>query len=163
MNETRSTESETTTKKRRIKLPEASLPTFDGKYESWLSFKKAFKNMIGSQTDLSDLDKLYYLKAALNGKAANKLRIFAIDDANYSKAWELLEKSYEVKRILISRHLSLLLNLPTLDKETTSALSKFADDAQQHVASLNALGVSVGSEIVVHILENRLPKSASER
>lgn len=72
------------------------------------------------------------------------MRIFAIDGINCSKAWELLERAYEVKRILISRHISLLLNLPTLDKESTNDLSKLADDTQQHLASLSALGVTVG-------------------
>ncbi|XP_071576787.1 uncharacterized protein [Temnothorax nylanderi] len=152
-----------TIEKRRFKLPEAQLPTFDGKYESWLSFKNAFHSMIGSQTDLSDIDKLHYLKSALIGEAANKLKIFTIDGINYAHAWDLLERAYEVKRILISRHLSLIINLPTLDRETTSGLSKLADDTQQHVASLSALGVSVGPEMIVHLLENKLPKSTLER
>lgn len=145
-------------KKRRIKLPEATLPTFDGKYENWLSFKNTFRNMIGSQTDLSDVDKLHYLKSALKDEAANKIRIFEIDGINYSNAWNLLERSYEVKRVLISRHLSLILNTPVLDRETTSGLSKLTDETQQHVASLSALGVSVGSEMIVYILEGKLPK-----
>ncbi|XP_025993758.2 uncharacterized protein LOC113004496 [Solenopsis invicta] len=153
----------TSTKKRRIKLPEASLPTFDGKFESWLSFKNSFRNMIGSQTDLSDIDKLHYLKSALTGEAANKIKIFETDDINYSKAWELLERSYEVKRILISRHLSSILNLPVLEKETSSGLSKLADDVQQHIASLSVLGASVGPEMIVHVLETKLPKSTAER
>src|SRR5436190_8224498 len=150
-------------KKRRIKLPEAALPIFDGKYENWLSFKNAFRNMVGSQTDLSDIDKLHYLKTALIGEAANKIRIFEIDGINYSKAWNILERSYEVKRILISRHLLLILNLSVLDKETSNGLSKLADDAQQHVASLNSLGVSIGPEMIVHILESKLPKFTLEK
>ncbi|KYN50176.1 hypothetical protein ALC62_01962 [Cyphomyrmex costatus] len=85
--ETRSDRAESTapTKKRRIKLPEAPLPTFDGKFENWLSFKNTFYNMIGSQTDLSDVDKLHYLKSALTGEAANKVRILEIDGISYSK------------------------------------------------------------------------------
>ena len=137
------TENITSTIRRRIKLPEASLPTFDGRCECWLSFKNAFNNVIGSQTDLSDIDKLHYLKSALIGEAANKIRIFEIDGINYSKAWNLLERSYEVKRILISRQLTLI-SKPVLEKETSANLSKLADDIQQHVPSLNTLGVSVG-------------------
>lgn len=150
-------------KKRRPKLPETSLPTFDGNYEGWLSFKNAFNSMIGSQSDLSDVDKLQYLKSALTGEAANKLKILAIDGTNYAKAWQLLERAYEVKRILISRHISSILNLPILEKETTSGLSKLADDAQQHAASLEALGVIFGSEIMVSVLESKLPKSTQKR
>ncbi|XP_067208501.1 uncharacterized protein [Linepithema humile] len=153
----------TSSRKRRIKLPEAALPTFDGKYECWLSFKNAFHNMIGSQIDLSDIDKLHYLKSALIGKAANKVRIFEIDGINYSNAWDILERSYEVKRVLISRHLSLILNMPVLEKESSNGLSKLADDTQQHVAALSTLGVAVGPEMIVHILESKLPKITLEK
>lgn len=160
--DTRSDDTTTLHKKRRIKLPEAPLPTFDNKFESWLSFKNAFRNMIDSQSDLSDIDKLHYLKSALIGDATNKIKIFSIDGTNYLKAWDVLERAYEVKRVLVSRHLSLHFNLPALEKETISGLTKLADDAQ-HVASLNALNVSVGSEAIVHLLESKLPKGTLER
>jgi len=53
----------------------------------------------------------------------------------------------------------LLINLPILEKETTDGLAKLANDTQQRVALLNALRVDVGSEILVNILENKLPKN----
>lgn len=68
-----------------------------------------------------------------------------------------------MKRVLISRHLSLILNMPALEKETTNGLSKLADDTEQHIAALNALDVSVGPEMIIHILENKLPKVTSEK
>lgn len=149
--------------KRRIKLPVAPLPTFDGKFEQWLSFKNAFRNLIDSQSDLSEIDKLHYLKSVLKNETANKIKIFEIDGINYAKAWEVLERAYEVKRILISRYLLSILNLPSLDKESTDGLSKLADDTQQHLASLSALGVTVGHEMVVHILESKMPKKTLEK
>ena len=76
-----------------------------------------------------------------------------IEGTNYRKAWDLLKRAYKVKRVSISQHLSLLINLPILEKETIDGLSKLADDAQQHVASLNTLGVDVGSEILVNTLK----------
>lgn len=145
-------------RRRRVKLPEAPLPTFDGKYDAWLSFKNAFHNLIDSQPDLSDVDKLHYLKTALKGDAATKIDVFTIDGVNYAKAWAVLERAYEVKRILISQHISAILNLPTLEKESTDSISKIADKAQQHVASLQALGVNVSCEMVVHIIETKLPR-----
>jgi len=125
--------------------------------------QNSFNNLIGAQTDLSDIDKLQYLKSALVGNAANKLRIFEIDGLNYIKAWELLERSYEVKRILITRYLSMILTLPTIERENTIGLSKLADNAQQHVASLNALGMSLTPELIVHVLESKLPRSTLEK
>ena len=99
--------------------------------------------MIDLRTDLSDIDKMHYLKSALVGEAANKIKIFEVDGINYSKTQKLLERSYEVKRILIQWHLSLIINLPTLNKKTMSGLSKLVDEVQQHLASLVALNVSV--------------------
>jgi len=119
--------------------------------------------MIGSQADLTDIDKLHYLKSALTGEAGNKVKIFAIEGVNYKKAWELLERSYEVKRILITRHLSALINLPTVEKENSDGLTKLADDTQQHVASLVTLGVSIGQEMILHILETKLPRSTLDK
>jgi len=139
------------------------MPTFDSKYENWLSFKNAFHSMIGSQTDLSEIDKLHYLKSALIDDAANKIKIFALDGINYTEAWDLLERAYKVKRILISRHLTLIINLSVLDKETTSGMTKLADETQQHVASLSVLGISVGPEMIVHILESKLPKTTLDK
>jgi hypothetical protein len=120
-------------------------------------------NMISSQSDLSDLDKLHYLKSALIGEAANKIKILAVESTSYVSAWKLLERSYEVKRILISRHFASIINLPVLDKENTNTLSKLADDTQQHLAALSALGITVNSEIIVHILESKLPKVTLEK
>lgn len=150
-------------KKRRVKLPEAPLPTFDGKFENWLSFKNAFHNLIDSFSDLSDVDKLYYLKAALKDEAANKIKIFTIDGINYAKAWEVLERAYEVKRVLITRHLSFLVNLPPVERECTDGLTKLADEAQQYVASLNALGMSLTPAMIVYLIETKLPKKTLKK
>jgi hypothetical protein len=119
--------------------------------------------MIGNQSDLSDTDKLYYLKSALTGEAANKIKIFSADGISYSSAWELLERSYEVKRVLIARHLSMIINLPVLEKENTNGLMKLADNVQQHIASLNSLGVTVGPEMIVYLIESKMPRSALDK
>lgn len=42
----------------------------------------------------------------------------------------MLERAYEVKQILITRHFSLIISLPTLDKESINGLSKLVDDTQ---------------------------------
>ncbi|XP_066585196.1 uncharacterized protein [Prorops nasuta] len=119
--------------------------------------------MIDSQDDLSELDKLHYLKSAMTGEAATKLQILSIDGINYVKAWELLEKAYGVKRILISRHLSMILNAWPLDKENSKGLTQLTDNTQQHIASLKALGISVRQEIIVQILEGKLPQTTIEK
>ncbi|GFX49492.1 transposable element Tcb2 transposase [Trichonephila clavipes] len=48
-----------------IKLPEIPLPVFRGRYDEWPSFKSQFDNIISNNNDLSESQKLYYLKASL--------------------------------------------------------------------------------------------------
>ena len=149
--------------KRRIKLPEASLPKFSGKYEDWLSFKDAFTSMIHDQSDLNNIEKLQYLKSAVTGEAANKIKHLSITDGNYDRAWNLLKNAFSDKRLIISRHLSLLLRLPVQEKETAEGLRRLADEAQQHLESLKTLGIELNEEIVVQILEEKLYKVTAEK
>lgn len=146
-----------------MKLPDLQLPTFDGKFEQWMSFKNAFRNLVDSRPELSNIDKLHYLCTALTGEASNKVSIFSVDGVNYNKAWEVLKRAYEVKRLIVSRNISLLLNPPVLDKETAVGLMKLADDEQQHVAALASLGVMISPHTVVNVLESKLPKSVADR
>lgn len=68
-----------------------------------------------------------------------------------------------MKRLLISWHLSLIFNHPTLERENATELMKLADDIQQHVASLESLGVIVSPQTIVFVLESKLPRSAMAR
>ncbi|XP_018406416.1 PREDICTED: uncharacterized protein LOC108782609 [Cyphomyrmex costatus] len=130
--------------KHKIKLPVASLPNFDGRYENWLSFKNTFIAMIDTRTDLSDVEKLQYLQSVLTGEAANKIKILTIESANYSKAWELLKHAYEKRKLLRAYPSS-----PTTHNNMSGSLA--------------AMGVSVGSEILVNILESKLPKNTADK
>lgn len=151
------------TQTRRVKLPPVPLPSFSGKYEEWISFKDSFESMIDQDTGLSQVQKLYYLKSAVTGDASRKIDIFSMRNENYTEAWDLLKKSYDNKRLIISRHLGLLLALPKVETESHDGICKLADHTQQHMKSLTNLGVEVSPEIVVRILEERLPKAIASK
>ncbi|GFV45694.1 hypothetical protein TNCV_1969951 [Trichonephila clavipes] len=57
-----------------IKLPEIYLPVFRGRYDEWPSFKSQFDNLITNNNDLSESQKLYYLKASLYKVMPNYLK-----------------------------------------------------------------------------------------
>jgi Protein of unknown function (DUF1759). len=79
----------------RIKLPVADLPKFDGRYESWLSYKNTFLSMIDARNDINDLEKFLYLKSSLMGDALNKIAMYHASAENYKNAWDVLYKTYE--------------------------------------------------------------------
>ncbi|XP_066585538.1 uncharacterized protein [Prorops nasuta] len=154
-----SNENESDKKSQRIKLPKITLPTFDGKFEHWLTFKTRFREMIDAQKELSDANKLHYLKSALIGDAAKKVDILTLSDINYKKAWEMLTRAYEIKRLLVTQHFKSIYELPVIDKETTKGLMKIADDMQQHIVALDMLGVHFAPENGIYIIETKLPKN----
>lgn len=88
--------------------------------------------------------------------ALKKIQVLTINDSNYSNTWIILQRAYENKRVLISRHLSLLLNLPCQEKNDSKILETLADESQQHIQSLSSLGVNLSTETVVEIIEEIL-------
>lgn len=52
-----------------IRLPKLSLPIFDGQLEDWLAFNDLFIASIHNNKNLSDAQRLQYLKSACKGNA----------------------------------------------------------------------------------------------
>ena len=145
-----------------LKLPDANVPQFSGDYCKWLTFKNTFNSMIHSRKDLSNEDKFIYLQTALKGDALAKISSYDVSAENYDKAWNFLVKSYEIHKIIITRHLQCILNLPVVEKESHDTLIKLTDEAHQHVSALESLNVTIGSEMLAQILESKLPKSLTD-
>lgn len=146
------------TKKRKFKLPQASVPTFSGNYNEWLSFKNSFISLINQDPDLTEFEKLHLLRTALRNDALKKIQILPIDEDTYKNAWKILLKAYNNKRLLTSHHLSMLINIEKQDKNCSKDLERLADEAQQHIQSLESLGVKVSEEIVVQLITEKLSK-----
>ncbi|XP_066596281.1 uncharacterized protein [Prorops nasuta] len=148
---------------RRVKLPLADLPKFDGSYEKWYSFKNTFQSMIDARDDLNNVEKLIHLRSGLIVKAAEKIVIYDDSSENYQKAWDFLQKSYEVQRLIVSRHLRAICEFPKLKTETHDGLIELSDTMQQHHSALESLGASVGCDMFVYLIEQKLPYETSQK
>lgn len=160
---TNSDESNSADKSRRLRLPVAELPTFNGDYEKWLQFRNTFTAMVDTRDDITDVEKFLLLKSNLKGDALTKISVLTASAENYKQAWAFLENAYEIKKIIVTRHLAALLNLPSVSSESHDALIKLVDEAQQHVSSLACLKVTVGSEMLAQILESKLPRKIADK
>ncbi|XP_066592933.1 uncharacterized protein [Prorops nasuta] len=147
----------------KIKLPLANLPKFEGNYENWISFKNTFTAMIDTRGDLNDVEKLIYLRSSLIGNAAQKITIFENSAENYKLAWDLLRDSYEIKRLIVSKHLQAIYDITPLKFESHDGLIQLADTVQQHMTALETLGASVGSDMLVFLIERKLPEETVKK
>ncbi|GFQ74744.1 uncharacterized protein TNCT_122291 [Trichonephila clavata] len=89
-----------------FRLPELSLPQFNGDIETWFIFKEQFKEII-ENCGLNDKQKLQYLQSCLIGIAKH---VQTVDDT-YDSLFLALEQRFENKRIIINKHINALLML----------------------------------------------------
>ncbi|XP_057334392.1 uncharacterized protein LOC130673418 [Microplitis mediator] len=54
-------------------LPKIKLPTFQGNYDEWDSFKDLFTSLVISENSLTGSQKMHYLKTQVKGEAASLL------------------------------------------------------------------------------------------
>jgi len=76
-------------------LPKINLPTFHGRYQDWAPFCDLFQSLIGSNDDLTPVEKLHHLKTSVCGQAAKLISSLATTDENYERAWSKLKARYE--------------------------------------------------------------------
>ena len=91
-----------TTAANRQSLPELTLGTCNGDYLAWRPFQDMFIAVIGRHTELSDVEKMHYLKTSLTGDAAQLIANIAVSGDFFSSAWDRLVERFENKRLLYS-------------------------------------------------------------
>jgi hypothetical protein len=130
------------------------IPTFNGKYEEWPKFKALFSDLVGKCGD-SDATKLQYLDKALIGEASGILNARIINNNSYEQAWQLLEERFENPRVIIDTHISGLLSMKPIPKQSYKELRNLIDTFSRHVEGLRFMEQEVDGTaglIVVKLL-----------
>lgn len=132
-------------KKLQIKLPVIALPSFDGTFTLWREFFDAFNSLIHKNNELSDVQKLSYLRASLSGEPAGLLRPLETTNQNYQIAWSMLQKRYNNKRRIVNNHVEAILAIPSVSRDSYAALKQLINTLQNHIHCLKSLGQPVDS------------------
>lgn len=140
------------------RLPQLNLPTFDGSHSEWMQFKDLFESMVISNSNLSPVWKLHYLKQSLTGNASPLLKNTLLTNDNFQKAWDSLVSFYENKRLLVNSALQSLVSLKRMSKESSSELETLYTSSTQIYRSLETLGRPVSSwdDILVFLIAQKL-------
>ncbi|XP_071054978.1 uncharacterized protein [Onthophagus taurus] len=121
------------------KLPRIDLPKFSGDYLQWKHFHDLFDSMVKSNSELSLVEKLHYLKMSVTEEPAQLLKNIAICEDNFARAWDILIDRYENKGILIDSHLSVLLSTRSIKHESSSELKRLISEIKENLGALEAL------------------------
>ncbi|XP_036144671.1 uncharacterized protein LOC105830767 [Monomorium pharaonis] len=153
------TDHETSTSSRLcIALPEIKLPSFSGDYQSWPSFYEDFVYLIRDNKDLSNAEKMYYLKTCLTGEAARSICYLTVTHDNFSVAWSLLLSKYDNRRLLIRAQLDRIINLKSQKNESAQELRNILTIFLSAIDYLRKLNCPVDEWdiLFVHLLEKLL-------
>ena len=105
-----------------IKLPRLQLHPFDGHPENWSTFWNSFECAVHNNDDISDVQKMTYLKNLVDGPTASCIAGFRPSNENYETSIELLKERYNNKQLFISSHMK---NLLKLDQEEIATSGVF--------------------------------------
>lgn len=140
-------------------MPLIQLPPFDGSYDQWESFRDRFTALIRNNMEINNFARMHFLASCLKGQALECIANLPVTADNFDIAWQMLTKRYENQRRLLNVHLSKLLNLTCLTRESANELRSLFDTVNIAVASLKSLDRApeeLWSDILVHLIVQKL-------
>ena len=139
-----------------IRLPRIDIPKFDGNFTDFLGFWDLFKTAVDTNSSYSDSQKLWYLKASLTGEAANLIKNFNTEDANYDIAKNILEKRYLNKNRIAREHMRRFLSQPSISSPTAENLKYIHDTSNEVIRGLKILEMESRDAWLIHIILEKL-------
>jgi hypothetical protein len=139
-------------------LPKLALPTFSGNILEWQTFWDSYESAVHENPMLTNVQKFNYLKAQLRDEALESITGFALTNANYEEAVNVLTERFGQTDKIINSYMQALLEIPQPRNQLTS-LRKFYDKMEGYVRGLEALGQSQETygKLLVPIILNKLP------
>ena len=147
------------------RLPEITIPTFNGDYSQWTEFRDSFHSLIGSRTNISAIAKIQYLRGCLKGDASRVIAGLTILDSSFEHAWRLLTSRYENQRLLITAHLDTLFGSSPMIAHSAYELNEVLNSVESAINSITALNISMaqfGEHALVYALVRRLSPKLRE-
>ena len=145
-------------KLRTPKLPTLELPTFNGEVMKWATFWTAFSNQVGNREEISDSDKLIYLRRAIKHQPTQDLlEAPREEEDSYAEVVKELKRRFdlpkEVHKTLVQRIMQL-----TPIRETQDDIKKLMDSVRRTLLSLKRTGSYCLESFMTSVVYLVLPK-----
>ncbi|XP_046615350.1 uncharacterized protein LOC124302827 [Neodiprion virginianus] len=121
-------------------------------------FHDLFQVMVGQNQDISNVEKLQYLKMSLTGDASLLLKNISVAGDNFGRAWETLVNRYQNKRVLIDAYLAILFSTRRVNNESAVDLKQLLNDTKDALGALKSLGspIEYWDHILVYMTARKL-------
>ena len=153
---------DTNVNKGTIKLPKLELEKFHGDIFKWLEFWDSYEATIHKSNSLSSVEKFNYLRAQLRNEAKEAITGLKTTEANYEVAVTILQERYGKKQLIINAHYAKLKEM-LISSTYYEKLQSTYDSIEKHLRSLEALGENVENNLMMSLLQSKLPKHVLAR
>ena len=145
-------------KLRAPKLPTLELPTFNGEVMKWATFWAAFKNQVGNREEISDADKLIYLRRSIKHQPTqDMLETPREEEDTYSEVVAELKRRFdrpkEVHKTLVQR----IIQLAPI-RETQDEIKRLMDVVRKTLLSIKRTGSYCIESFMTSLVFLLLPK-----
>ncbi|GBL84606.1 hypothetical protein AVEN_191071-1 [Araneus ventricosus] len=143
----------------KTKIPPLVLPEFSGKYEEFSSFKAQFDDLITNNIQLSQSQKLYYLRSCLTHDA----RDLSSNFDNFESLYEALVTRYDNERLIVDIHVQNILKFEKIQSESAKEIRNMIDCIQKNLRALKALKYEqnkLSDVLLINILIQKLDKES---
>lgn len=140
------------------RLPQINLPEFNGDIFAWAGFMSLYTSLVKSRTDISKTEKFHYLVSHLHGEPKSLIQHLPMTDASLNIALEILALRYDNIRLLADSHISRILNLTPIKKQT-ALRTQILNPLLESTRALKCLGFPTDqwSYILLYIGLTKLP------
>lgn len=144
-----------------VKLPQLTVPKFDGDLHKWPTFNDIYRSLVHSNDSLTDIEKFQYLLSFLEGEPFNLIKSIQLVSSNYPIAIDTLVKRYENKRILATAYWNAIVAAPNLQNNSSTELRSLLDIFRENLSALEVLHFPVKQWcfVLFNMLLQKLDKS----
>ena len=133
------------------------VPKFDGNIINWHTFWEQFDISVHTRANLSDSEKLVYLRHSLkDGSARNVIEGLSRSGEYYTEAVESLKPHYNRPRLVHQAHVRMIMEALPLKNGTGKELHRLHDTVQQHIRALKAIDYEPSGHFITSVLELKL-------
>ena len=122
-----------------VQLPRIEIPKFDGNILNWRAFWEQFESSVHSKSQLTDSDKLIYLRDALKDSPA-KTTVLGLTQTSdsYCEAIKCLQERYDRPRVVHQAHVRKIQEAYPMKSDSGQELRRIHDLLSQHTRALKA-------------------------
>ena len=144
-----------------IELPKINIPKFDGETLNWVTFWEQFEIAIHLNKRLHDVQKLAYLRDAVEaGPAKHVIKGLSHSAGSYEQAIECLRQRYDKPRLIHQNHVRAIVEAPVVKSGNARELRLLHDVVNQHVRSLRTIKGDTFEAFVSSSVEMKLDRAS---